>query len=888
TIGMRVVYSDLDLATALFILIVAPEAYLPVRQVGAHFHDSVNGVTAAKSAFALIDGDDGDSSSAFHDSALEPIRVNQSEAAEDGRGQILAVKGLTHTYPGAGHPALAALSFAVKAGEVVAITGPSGCGKTTALSAIMGFLTPTAGEILGKGQLIANWSAWRESLAFVGQQPRLIAGTVADNVRLGFPAATDLAIRAALDAAGGGDIELDQPVNPGGSGVSVGQTRRIAIARAVLRVTLGRAKLLIMDEPTAGLDADAEAIWLSNLHKLGVAALVVTHRTSVLEGADRVIRLEPEPAPAAPLSAGAASPKARLVADAALADASDTVATAAQTTSNRSFQSLSGAISPVLPGDAEDDGGPRESGVNPDKSLISRLFAAVPHSRSRLAFSILLAFAATAASVALMAFSAWLIARAGEHPNVAYLTVAATMVRFFGVSRGAFRYLERLFSHGVALRLQSALRFEIYSALSKTTLLGRSQGELLSRVVIDAESIANLIVRVWIPFASSALVICTTSAVLSYWSPTFAVVLLLTSIAASLLVPLITNISSKKADAAAVVLRGELANVVTEINFAATDLVAYAAQGEAKERFTKTDARLQRHEATSSWVLGVAEGAQVLAAGATVIAALWIGGALVVAGTLEPVMFAVLVLTPLALHESLSVLTKAAQTFTATNTALKRTEELIKAAPIGSGDKVDTLAVGEPRLLLNGLSVGWPGGSTIVHDLNLGVNAGERVALVGPSGVGKTTVATTVLGMIPPVAGEIEVCGSLGYLAQDSHIFSTSVEENVKIGNKDATDEQVNAALRDAGMPDIDPKLAVGETGQALSGGEARRLALARLLVGDYQVLILDEPTEHLDQATSEAVMDDIWKGSTTKATLVITHDPSVITMCDWAKDLRM
>jgi ABC-type transport system involved in cytochrome bd biosynthesis fused ATPase/permease subunit len=240
-----------------------------------------------------------------------------------------------------------------------------------------------------------------------------------------------------------------------------------------------------------------------------------------------------------------------------------------------------------------------------------------------------------------------------------------------------------------------------------------------------------------------------------------------------------------------------------------------------------------------------------------------------------------LVLTPLALHEALSTLVQAAQTNTRAKTALARVEAVLDTAPIGCGDlPAQADPVADPGVSLHGLKAGWPGQQPVVEGLDLELAGGERVALVGPSGVGKTTVAATVLGLIPAMGGESSVRGRVGYLAQDAHIFTTTIAENVKIGNRDATEADVSAALDRAGL-DLPANRLVGETGAQLSGGEARRVALARLLVGDYQVLILDEPTEHLDTLTATALMDDIWSTTADSAVLVITHDPTVIARCD-------
>ncbi len=221
--------------------------------------------------------------------------MSTSERNVAGGGSLLAIHDLTHTYPGTDAPALAPTSLEVRAGEIVALTGPSGVGKTTLLNAVMGFLAPTGGGVTSRGEAIGRLPHWRDHLAYVGQEPGLLSGTVADNVRMGFPHATDAAVADALRRAGATDLPVDQPVGDDAEGVSAGERRRIAVARALLRVTLGRAKLFVLDEPTAGLDADTEADLLHSLRSLGVAALVVTHRPAVLAEADRVVRLEPSP-----------------------------------------------------------------------------------------------------------------------------------------------------------------------------------------------------------------------------------------------------------------------------------------------------------------------------------------------------------------------------------------------------------------------------------------------------------------------------------------------------------------------------------------------------------------------------------------------------------------
>ena len=268
TVGFRVVAGDLDLQTALFVLILAPEAYLPVRQVGVHYHDAADGMAAAESAFAVIEG-------------AAPAEAGVVRVTDAGAGLLVQVADLTHTYPGAARPAVEGVSFDVAPGEFVVLTGPSGGGKTTVLNALAGFVEPRAGRL-------AVPSLAR--MAFVGQQPGMVSGTIADNVRLGDAGASDATVADALARAGASELAADRGVGDDGEGLSAGERRRVAVARALLRLDAG-ADLLLLDEPTAGLDADAEAALLDSLRASGKAAIVVTHRPRVIARADQIVTI---------------------------------------------------------------------------------------------------------------------------------------------------------------------------------------------------------------------------------------------------------------------------------------------------------------------------------------------------------------------------------------------------------------------------------------------------------------------------------------------------------------------------------------------------------------------------------------------------------------------
>jgi thiol reductant ABC exporter CydD subunit len=297
-IGLRLVHGDLDLETALLVLILAPEAYLPLRQVGARYHASTEGLAAAEEAFAVLE-------------ALPPVAGTRTDVP------VLAhvrVRGLTVRHEDRDGPAPAGLDLDLRAGEVVGLAGPSGTGKTTVLHVLLGLLSPDEGsvEVSGPAAGSGGWvsvnladldpDAWRAHVAWVPQDPVLTGATVAEAVRLGAPAAGDDEVLAASSRAGLVDDEslpqgLATPVGEAGRSLSAGQRRRVALARAFLR----RAELVLLDEPTAGLDATSELAVLDAVRdeaRRGAAVLVIAHRPAALAGADRIVRLDPADADA--------------------------------------------------------------------------------------------------------------------------------------------------------------------------------------------------------------------------------------------------------------------------------------------------------------------------------------------------------------------------------------------------------------------------------------------------------------------------------------------------------------------------------------------------------------------------------------------------------------
>jgi thiol reductant ABC exporter CydD subunit len=287
-VGLRLLGGSMGFHQALFVLVLAPEAYLPLRALGTHFHASADGLKAAEEIFELIEAPD----------------AGPTGGRVRAAGTGIAIRGLEFTYPGRRIPALHDVDLMVQPGETVALTGPSGCGKTTLLSVVLGLHQPDTGIVrLGDVDLAdLDLDDWRDHLAWVPQRPHLFARTVVENVRLGRPDASDAHVAAALDAAGLTEVVrrlphgVDTRLGEGGAGLSAGERQRLALARAFVR----NAPLLLLDEPTASLDNETEADVLAAVRALlsGRTALIVAHRPALAALADRVVELPPALVPA--------------------------------------------------------------------------------------------------------------------------------------------------------------------------------------------------------------------------------------------------------------------------------------------------------------------------------------------------------------------------------------------------------------------------------------------------------------------------------------------------------------------------------------------------------------------------------------------------------------
>ncbi|MEV7433375.1 thiol reductant ABC exporter subunit CydD [Streptomyces griseoviridis] len=969
TIGMRLVHGDMDLYIGLLVLVLAPEAYLPLRQVGAQYHAAAEGLAAAEEIFAVLE---------------TPVPVSGTAPVPAG---ALAFEGVSVRYPGRARDAVADVSFTVAPGETVALVGPSGVGKSTLLNVLLGFVRPTEGRVSAGGTDLADidLEQWRSRIAWVPQRPQLFAGSIADNVRLGRPDADDTALRRALMDAGAVEFVDALPegartvLGEDGAGLSAGQRQRLALARAFL----ADRPVLLLDEPTAALDGATEAEVVAAVRRLteGRTVLLVVHRPALLSAADRVVRLtEPHDDGTAGAAAGAEGPLESAIRSSGPVDALAGPTASVRAVTGTEAPAVTGTEAPAdavtrpagtaaVPGpdgpgtgtgargtagsrapaeragrgdgtraaakdatrggrdvdarggddiealfsgpaaDAEpaadsggsagtgDSGGP--GGVAPGaapRRVLARVRAMSGPRKGRLALALLLGALALGSAVGLMATSGWLISRASQQPPVLYLMVAVTATRAFGIGRAVFRYAERLVSHDAVLRMLADTRVAVYRRLERLAPAGlrrTRRGDLLSRLVADVDALQDYWLR-WLLPAGAAVAVSAAAVGFTAWLlPEAGAVLAVGLLAAGAGVPVLTGAVSRRAERRLAPARGLLATRVTDLLTGTAELTVAGVLPARTAETRRADRTLTGIASRAATATALGDGLTALISGLTVAATALVGAQGVAAGRLDGVALAVVVLTPLAAFEAVLGLPLAVQYRQRVRRSAERVHEVLDAPdPVREPQRPRQAPATPFPLVLKGLTARHTGQDRdALAGLDLTLDQGRRIAVVGPSGSGKTTLAQTLLRFLDAHAGSYTLAGVdaygiegddvrrlVGLCAQDAHLFDSSVRENLLLARKDATEDELRHALGRArlldwadGLPDGLDTL-IGEHGARLSGGQRQRLALARALLADFPVLVLDEPAEHLDLPTADALTADLLAATEGRTTLLITH----------------
>ena len=665
------------------------------------------------------------------------------------------------------------------------------------------------------------------------QRPVFVSGTVADNLRLAVPDASDEQLwsvlrRVALeervrDLPGG----LDTPLGEDGATLSAGERARLALTRVVL----ADRPWVLLDEPTAHLDPVTEQVIADTVQELGRTAsvVVVAHRPALVALADRVVTLS------------AAEPVV-------LARAATVAGTA-----------------PL-----------------PDEPLDER--------RRGLLWPTVLGGLASASGVALTATAGWLIVKASYQPAIMTLLVAIVAVRAFGIARPVLRYVERLQSHDVGLRMLAQRRVEVYDAVVPLTpgALGRRRGDVLAAVVDDVDSVLDRELRVRMPVRGFVIVALLVTSVTALVEP-LAVPVVLAVCLAGVLGYALARLGAARAERDAVGARARLSETVVETAQTAGELAMWQAEDRALAAVGEIGADLGRRSVAAATWLATGRALVVLASGLGVAAAAIVLAPVVADGSLSGPMLALLVLLPLALGEVAAGMADAGALAARTRAAEDRLAALAARPPAVEETAAPAPLDGD-SVRVDRVTAAW-GDREVLRDLDLVIEPGDRIAVVGPTGCGKSTLASLLMRFVDPVGGAVrlgdralpelaldDVRRTVGLVDDDPHVFATTLVENVRLARPGATDAEVDVALRQArlgswldALPDgLDSWLGDGHA--QVSGGERARIAIARSLLADQPVLVLDEPAAHLDGATADELATEVLGGERGRTVVWITH----------------
>ncbi len=544
------------------------------------------------------------------------------------------------------------------------------------------------------------------------------------------------------------------------------------------------------------------------------------------------------------------------------------------------------AIGPIsrLP----DDGGPQA----PLRSTI----ALVRPVAKRLVLATFLGACALAAAIGLIGTSAWLISRSAQHPQESALAVAIVGVQFFALSRGLFRYAERLVSHDAAFGVLSELRVSVYTRLERLAPLGLPafrSGDLLARLIHDVDSMQDLLLRVLPPFAIAISVGAGT--VLAVWImlPAAGLVLLVALLVAGTVVPWLTGALAARNESSQAAARGELTSTVVDLIEGAPELAVNGATGRQLERALSADAELTAVAASSARTAGLGQGLTRLCSGLAMWGALLVGVTAVHSGKMSGVLLAGLALIPVVAFELVGPLPTATQTLQRVRRSAARVFGVMETAPpVSEPLEPAELPAAPYHLRATGLGARYPGADRAsLQGVDIDLGPRRRVAVVGASGAGKSTLAGVLLRFLEYEQGAVTLDGVdisdlsgedcrrvVGLVGQDAHIFDTTVEENLRVAAREGPEVVMRggrSAVRQLDWVERLPaglETELGERGARMSGGQRQRLAVARALLADFPVLVLDEPGEHLDTATADGILADLLVLTRDRATLLITH----------------
>jgi len=908
--AVRVSDGELELRSLLIVLMLGVEIFRPLRELVQLYHDGMIAMSSAEGIFDIMD--------APVDVADAAISPSPLQLAPE-----VTFEGVNYAYSGGRRPALHDLSFTLNAGETLGLVGPSGAGKSTIVWSILRFFDPQSGRVLLGGTDIReiSLSQLRDQVAVVTQDTYLFHGTVAENLRFGGPNATQEQLEAAAKTANAHDFISHLPqgydtiVGERAVRLSGGQKQRIAIARAVLK----DAPILILDEALSNVDAENEAVIQVALDHLmeGRTTLIIAHRLSSVVKADRIIVLEDgrlvESGNHGELVA-AGGVYAELMAQQRELDEEEPGghqdAYGHDASTHAAVQDASAFVpQPAHQGEGHHhhtvpSGGAAHAPASPIGFLTvwRRLFQLVRPWRGELALTFLLGLAHHSSIIGLSVISALLV---GQVITGGDLTVLLVLLGVFVPLAAFFTWAESWVAHDLAYRLLAEMRVDVYNKLDPLTpayMVRRRSGDLLSIVGGDVELVEFFFAHTITPAFVAILVPAGVLATLAFVAWPIALVLspFLLAVAIS------PFMAQKRSEGLGDELRSQLGDVHAHMVDSIQGMREISAfgQGSARTaemvdnswRFAYFQLRFLKERA---FQIGFIEGMTALGG----LAVLTMGAWLMTEGEISRPQLILSVILSVAAFAPISDIARTIKQLMETLAAARRLFVVHdEPVPVVDGPGVQAHENGlSPAISFDhvGFSYGL-GEAQALHGVSFDVQAGQTVALVGRSGAGKTTCANLVMRFWDPGEGHVRLSGhdlrdyelddlrrQIALVSQDTYLFNASIRDNLRLGKIEASDSEIEAAAQQANAHDFITAFPdgydtlVGERGMQLSGGQRQRISIARAILKNAPVLILDEATSHLDAVNERQVRQALETLMAGRTTVVIAHRLSTIRDAD-------